>query len=402
VAKRRILRLSLLLALTMGATFAGARLTKKLATDAAAPSASSSDSPRFSNEQRQAITQLSVRLRQQNAAVPSQAVPGASNAEIITYIAESSEDPEVIAAALSEVESRYSSRSSQKPLPDAALERVLLKHLDAPNPRVAHAALLAARVALMTKDPSDALTRRLANAAAPERPANRRHAALEGLSWLRPDRRSAYVLSALEQALSASEPHLLSLSLLALSQSAPSLAALEPSARERIARRVLELGEHADPGVRGRALLVLAEVAELVPAGARLSTGQQHLLDPHPYVRAQAADLLLRCREPLAIHQLIALVPDMALARYELGGFDELEGQPGVLLHSVPGRKRVAEAALLAILSLSQALPGVAALSLTLGGREQSEAQVLQSAEIARTWYRAEEARIPKQSVAVP
>lgn len=357
--------------------------------------ASASVNDRFGADEQRAVEAVKAQITARAAPAGSELVPGRSNAEVFAYIAETSDDPAVIAAALRETLGVYSSRSSQKRAPDADLERVLLKHLRSSDPTILGAALAAARIPLMTATPSPAITQAITESTRPERGAAERAAALEALALLRPDRRDATVLAAFEQALSAAEPELLSLALLALSQSGASLGALPEDARARLAALVVALGAHPNPGVRGRSLAVLAELTGLLSAEARFAAGRQHLADSDGYVRAQAADLLLRCREPMAIHALIDSVRDLAPARYELRGFTNLDGSAGVLLHVVPGRPRVADAALFAMLNLSQELPGVTPLVLTLAG-VAPESVVLQNATTAELWYRTESARIPR------
>ncbi|MFZ5889872.1 MAG: hypothetical protein ACOY0T_02300 [Myxococcota bacterium] len=322
--------------------------------------------------------------------------PAGSGAATVTYLADTSEDPQVIEAALREVLNVYSSRSSRKLAPDAELDRVIIKRLHAPQPSVVAAAVAAARIPLMTAKPSDAVANAVVDMASTEGSSARRQAALEALNLIRPDRRSPSVLSAFEQALSANEPQLLSVALFAIAQSGASLATLPQVNRANLARRVLELKDHADPGVRGRALGVLADVEWLVPSDARYASGERALGDAHAYVRGMAADLLFRCAEPMGIHALVRLSADLEPARYELRDFTELDGRPGVLQHSVLGRPRVAEAALLAMLALSENLADVERLNLSLTNQNTDEL-VLQNAELARNWYRANAARIPRQ-----
>ncbi|MGC4093758.1 MAG: hypothetical protein QM756_38825 [Polyangiaceae bacterium] len=347
--------------------------------------------------QRQALEPFARQLEQ--AAPPSEPerVPGKSNAEAITQLADTSEDPRVVIAALREVLTAFAARGTRKPAPDAELERVLAKRLRSSNGQIAAAALQATRVSLMRPEPSEALSRAVADESAPERDAPRRYAALEALNLLRPDRRAGTALDAFERALSAHEPFLVSLALLCLSQSGASLASWPDERRRALGQRALELAEHADPGVRGHALLLLAELEGLVDDAARLGAALKHLTDAHPYVRAQAADTAWRCREPLAIHALIDDVADTAAARYELVGFNQLDASVGSLLHVVPGRSSVGEAALLGMLSLSQDLPGVTPLELTLNGRAASPALILENAGIARAWYRSFGPRIPRE-----
>jgi hypothetical protein len=105
-------------------------------------------------------------------------------------------------------------------------------------------------------------------------------------------------------------------------------------------------------------------------------------------------DLLGRGGKPAAVHLLIEHVGDLTLARYELRGWSELDGSPGALIHELPGRKRVAEAALFGIASLSESLEGSPSLKIGLG-RQPTDELVLANAEIAKAWYRAHQQRIP-------
>lgn len=320
----------------------------------------------------------------------------APNPRLLTILEDPNQTPEGIEAALEAIPSMYAARSPYKAPPDAELERVLLKHARSTRPSIALAALSAARIPLMTDEPGAIITDGLVDMAEATADSGRRHAALEALNLIRPNRRNAQVLGAFEAALSADSAHLISLALLALAQSGPSLGG--DAERESLKIRVIELSNHDDPGVRGRALLVLSEIEDLVDPLMRVRTARAHLDDRHPYVRAQAADLVARCRDVAAIHRLIAHVTDLAPARYELQGWRQLDGTPGTLLHSLPGRKRVADAALFAIQSLSTELQGLAPLTLTLGGPRVSDEVVLESAERALAWYQGARAAIPRDA----
>lgn len=184
---------------------------------------------------------------------------------------------------------------------------------------------------------------------------------------------------------------------------------------------------HADPGVRGRALDLLAGQAWLAEPAVLAARAREGLADAHPYVRAQAADVLARMRQVPAIHRLMHLVDDMQVARYDCVGWTTLDGSAGRLEHTLSGRRRVAEAALFAIRTLSaldqtagnqpaqdQAAsdPGASAqhsesqyskrrdssvLVLTIGGPHQSDEDVSKNAEVAKAWYQAARARIANE-----
>jgi hypothetical protein len=304
---------------------------------------------------------------------------------------ETSDDPPAIVATLEALGSTYAARSTRKPAPDAELERVLVKHLASKHDAVVRAALTTARVSLMTEPPQAGVVSAIVELTGKDEATSRRAAGLEALHFLRPDRRSGDVLSAFQTALDAEEPELVSLGLLALSQSGPSLAGAPEVTRTALGERVVALLGHGNPGVRGRALLVLAELPELVTEEKRFAAGKLALLDREPYVCAQAADLLARTRKAAAIHGLIELVRDLRAARYEL------RGSAGVLLHEVPGRRRVAEAALFAIQSLGETVSGAERLTLTLRDRYTDDPLVLENAEAARAWYRSLAGRIPRE-----
>jgi hypothetical protein len=318
----------------------------------------------------------------------------ASPASIVETL-ETSRDARAIQAALSAVLTTYSSRSTRKPAPGAELEHALSRHVRSDAGPIARAALAAARVPLMTEAPGAELVNAIVDAAAPTEAPARRTLALEALNLIRPDRRGAVVLNAIEQALSASQPEVVSQALFGLANSGPALAALSETHRDELARRVSELASHPNPGVRGRALFVFAEIGDLTAADARLAMALQALHDREPYVRAEAANLAGRCKVPRAIHALMAHVGDLAAARYDLT-FLDIEGRSSTAEHRVPGRPRVAEAALFSILALSRELPVSRQLDLPLGGGVQPEARVLENAAVVRRWYGEVVAQIPR------
>jgi hypothetical protein len=315
--------------------------------------------------------------------------------ESIVETLETSHDPQAIQAALSAVLTTYASRSTRKPVPGAELERALVRHVRSGSGGIARAAFAAARVPLMTDAPGAELVDAIVGAAAAGQAPARRTLALEALNLMRPNRRGAPVLAAMEQALSAAEPEVVSQALFALANSGRSLATLSQATRLQLAQRVLELGGHPNPGVRGRALFVLAEVGDLVAGEARLAMALRQLRDAEPYVRAEAANLAGRCRAPRAIHALMAHIADLAAARYDLS-FVDIEGRASVAEHRVPGRPRVAESALFAILALSRELEVGKALELPLGGGVQPEARVLENVASVRRWYAEQVAQIPQ------
>jgi len=318
----------------------------------------------------------------------------ASAGSSLTELAATSDDEAVVEAAFEAIVSTHAARSTRKPGADPALERAIVKHVNSERPSSVKAALEASRISLMSVHPSEAVTDAIAALTVDDQAPERRHAALDTLNLLRPDRRSETVLIAFERGLGAQEPHLVSLALTALSQSRASVEAAPEATRARLTARVLELVAHQDPGVRGNALMLLSEVPSLAPPETRYRAADRALRDPAPYVRARAAELFARTLQPAAIRALIEHAGDLALARYELP-YPTLTGGTESLVHALPARKRVADAVLFAIQSLSERLSGVKPFVLTLGGRPASDAEVLENARLAQSFYAEAQARIP-------
>lgn len=384
----------------LGATYLAVR-----SGEPEAPTTRSAPKPESTRERARAPTVATLRAKRapESTRFPQALARDPANARLFTELADTSTDPREIEAALRAIPFVYASRPTpRRPGPDAELERVLAKHVASETPAIALAALEAAAVPLMAKEPGAALTNAIVDLADADQPTARRYAALEALNRLRPNRRGDAVLAAFDRALAANEPHLVSLALLALATSGPALEATSAVNRDALAARVLELGRHADPGVRGHALFVLAELAWLLEPRARLEAARDHRDDRHPLVRAHASALAARCDQPMAIHWLIGLVADLEPARYALTGWTQLDGTPGTLVHTLPGRSRVADAALFALQSLAQRVEGARPLRLTLGGRAAPDALVEENAATARAWYQAERARVPREFIENP
>lgn len=355
-------------------------------------------------EQRRKLDELRARLKQDERRFAAEDARRKDNAKLFTYMAATSDEPVVVEAALEAIQSSYSSRSSLKEAPDADLDRVLVKHLRSADPAIASSAFRAARIPLMSDAPGAELVGALLEMAREGEAPPRRQAALEALDLLRPTGRSAEVLAAFEAALSAAEAHIVSTALFALAQSGPSFAAHPERRADALGPKVTALTAHPDPGVRGRALSLLAELDWLSSAGARFEKARALLKDGHPHVRAQAAAVLGRLGEVAAVHSLIEAVSDLAPAHYDLSGWRTLDGRPGNIAHVLPGRRRVADAALHALGVLSARSGDEPAafepLRVAVGGPGADDSAVRKNAELARAWYERERAHIPRQPAA--
>jgi hypothetical protein len=260
------------------------------------------------------------------------------------------------------------------------LDRVLLEYLPSTHPKILGAALSAARIPLMGK-PSEQLLAAVA-ARGTEREAGAvRYSVVDVLSLVPPGRRSAGVLRVFEANLTAREPHLIAQGLEALALDVPALQR-SPELTRSVAPRVLSLTQHEHPAVRGRALELLASLDGAAEQAQSFERARALLADTEPFVRAAAASVLARLGRRSAVHDLVKLVDDKALARCELEAQSLLAPEPVRLVYAVPGRLHVSESALFALSALSQG-----ELGYSLGGPNDTAERWDEHVRAARKWY---------------
>lgn len=285
------------------------------------------------------------------------------------------------------IEADYVERLARGEGADPGLDQALTRGLQDEDPVVVARALAVASLPFVAGVADPSLVTAIAELAVPTQPVARRQAALVALSSLRPSQRSREVLERFGGALQAPEPPVITTALRALLDS-PRAWERERDLRASWAPIVIELTEHPDPGVRGRALALsslLDETGEQSQARARRA-----LRDAHPYVRAVGCDILGRRGQQAHVHDLIPLVADLAEARYELTGWRGLDGEPAALSHTLPGRDLVADAALHAVATLA-----AGDLELSLGGRGSTAVSLQSSIARAQAWYAVARPRLP-------
>lgn len=338
------------------------------------------------------IDQLRAQITAKNTAFRDADVRDPDNAKLFTYMAATSDNPLVVHAALAAIGSAYSSRSETKAAPDDDLQRVLVRHMSSPDPKSAELAFAAARIPLMTEAPPPELIAALASLINSDLELVRRYRALETLNLLRPSLRNETARAAFSKSLERSEPAVVSLALFALSESKEPLSEARDTELLELGQRVKPLLSHENPGVRGRALQLLTEIPSLMERSELESRAITALSDPHPYVRGQALDTLAASTNPNLVRSFLPLTRDMAEARYDIEAGTNLKGEPLLLPHDIPGRRRVAEAALFALRSVrakavqNGTLPEEPELVLALGAEMPSEAALKTAADAAAAW----------------
>jgi HEAT repeat protein len=261
----------------------------------------------------------------------------AKNGPRFLHLAARSKDPEVVASALKGLRTTYSSSSAGRRKSNAITEdfrKVVRGRLMSEDDRVRSAAynltskLLAgtapdtATLDLVIKHLSDASPGRriraidaLVNVADFQLDSPRKGPLKEKVTTA--------LLTALE---AAAEPAVLASGLETLGQvgfpAMPLAARAVALANKHVA--------HAEPAVRGMAMLVISRVTKAADASATASI-TKGLIDAEPLVRGASVLGASHIAAPARIEALMKLVDDNAVPQREVGGFTDLDGRPGTV-----------------------------------------------------------------------
>jgi HEAT repeat protein len=169
--------------------------------------------------------------------------------------------------------------------------------------------------------------------------------------------------------LSAPEPYVLDLALRNLERRNSNA---DPKA---LRERASTLSHHEHAAVSGAAVALLAKLgatSDDVNTTAVAKDIRDALSSPHAFVRAQAADAVVRLRYADAVPALLTLLDDAAVPEAELQSWQELEGTPSTPQQRVSQHRSVREAALLALPFRREALRS---LRCHRSGRRTSQAR---------------------------
>lgn len=147
-----------------------------------------------------------------------------------------------------------------------------------------------------------------------------------------------------------------------------------------------------DPGIRGRAALVLAELGSLSVAERDLLLSL--LDDPHGFTRSAAAEALAIGGYTSAIHALMVRLDDIERNTWDMEPFTRLDGTSVVTHHQGSEYERVDDAYLraLAVLSAPLAEERFVYREVNLRWRDLD---IIAAVRDARKWYEAHRALIP-------
>jgi hypothetical protein len=154
----------------------------------------------------------------------------------------------------------------------------------------------------------------------------------------------------------------------------------------------LVLTQDLDPGIRGRAALVLAR---LDPADEQIrSTLLRMLDDPHGYVRSAVAEALGEIGDPSVIPELVKRIEDPARNTWDMLPFTRLDGTSEVPHHVGSHFERVDDAYLRALEVLTEPMGEKKFVYRDISLRYR-DLDIIAATRDAKRWYEANAAAIP-------
>lgn len=270
------------------------------------------------------------------------------NGPAFVYLASTSDDPTLLAAALQGMKETFSTfaGSKDKNPVDEAYITALLKNLDHNEKPVLYWALKAAQTTQLRDANYPQVAAKLNEIARNHGEIGARLEAIESLTsgggeW----NKSEDTLKTMAEALTA-EPALASTAMFRMAnKQLTNQSELQPV--------LVSLLDHQDPGVRGRALsLVLVNVPEAEKQGL-VEKVQGMLSDPHPFVRSKATSALAAARNNLqSVPKLMPLLEDQTSNTYDIS-YPNLLGQTSRVHHDGSAWSRVDDATLTSLQRIS-------------------------------------------------
>jgi HEAT repeats len=162
--------------------------------------------------------------------------------------------------------------------------------------------------------------------------------------------------------------------------------------REPLRQRALVRVNDLDPGIRGRAALLLAALG--VESSAERDLLLALLDDPHGFVRSAAAEALSEIGYRPAIHALLARIDDIERNTYDMEAYARLDGTSVVPHHAGSPYERVDDAYLWALAKLSEPLGDERFVYREVNLRWR-DLDIIAASRDARKWYEAHREQIP-------
>ena len=326
-----------------------------------------------------------------NGAFDYQETDKAENAQAFLYLADTSEDPAVQAAALRAMDNTwYSQEYKDYPIVNEEYHQVILKRLGSDDGSVQAAALKAGGASVAVDPPSRPVIDKLVELMSTDGKPELHYSVMDAIyrmdDWEDDDAVAGAVLKAMQN-----DPAYVKSEILFRADSAYGL-----SNRAEWWDEVKKSLDDPDPGVRGRAVSVAYTLGRSDDAKKAELAEKIHgmLDDEHPYVRSEAAEVLAQMQHFASLPKFIALLDDSEGNTYDIRDFKEINGNSGSVHHDGSPWSRVDDAMLYAIERLTGSM-GEQKFDYGDVGGDDWEEDIKREIGRAKEWYAANKGNIP-------
>lgn len=324
------------------------------------------------------------------------------NVPLFLHLAASSEDSTVVNASLAALERLYRPQElvdeERHIAVDDDYRTLILAHLDSEVDPVLGNAIRGASHVINHQDSLDEETAsKLAALVKDPRP-EVAYDALSALERVKGWTENADLVDAFVAAIGHSEPYVASRALIRLQGSTERG---DSDAADLLWEVVMDATEHADPGVRGRAISLLSHLsspgddADEIDEDRIENVGAlavKMLEDEHPYTISSAAGAISQLNYTEGIPALMELVDDHRHAGHLLRGWTKLNGNRGRLHHGGGPESRVSDSVLASLSGIRLSDRALEFDYTRLTPMESDIEEYLQEhAERARTWFEENE-----------
>lgn len=302
------------------------------------------------------------------------------NGPAFVHIALTSEDPKAVSGALQAIKNVYSADKAYKKTlkADESVDQAIIKGLKSDDPEVLHFALRSAGKAL-GEEPNEEVKTILIDYVNNHDHVAARHEALDALTSLDRYAEKPEIVDVFLKAMKDDAP----VASLALFRSKYSLVSGDKG--DEVKATLQELLKHEDPGVRGRAIDLIAQFSRDGDA-LILEKAEPMLKDKNPFVRASALDALSRVKDPKAVHLIMTLVDDTEKNTYDIR-YENLLGKQDTVHHDGSAWSRVNDAALYALKSATYRLPEEERFIYDKIDYKKVDEDIAAQAKKAKAWY---------------
>ena len=275
------------------------------------------------------------------------------NANLFLHLAASSDKPEIVAAALHGMSRSwtYWKKNDKKMHVNEDYQKVVRARLGSADTNVLGRAIEAAPNAIAVDNPDKDVIDTLAKMAKDHANPAARVAAADAIARSKDFQKNEEIVTALLDALDDKEAYVVSTALFRMQFSAYSIVK-----KEELYAKAKELLKHADQGVRGRAAVFAANLAQSNEQKKELGDLIFPMLkDQAPFVRSYAATALSTLKRKDAIHAFMDMLDDVEKNSYNIK-YTKLTGEPGTVHHDGSAWSRVDDAVLYSLKSMTWSL----------------------------------------------